>query len=256
VLRKEKKTWQEIAEGTSEHLTLLSFDIDEKDDHVFLTLTVDTDEAMGMNMVTIAAQAAGNWIAKELLPKGARFVTVAGNVDSDKKPSLRTKQKGRGYDVSAQAVLDAQTIKDVLHSSPEAMANVAKAKLRAGSSVAMALGRNLHVANIVAALYLATGQDAAHVVEASMADTIVTVDGTSLTIATRIPAVIVGIRGGGIDLPSQNQCLKMLLKPATTLHPKAQLAESIGAAVLAGEVSLLASQASHTLASAHKKLGR
>lgn len=255
-LKKEKKTWQAAAEKTSSHLKLLSFDIDEKDDHVFLTLAFDTDEAMGMNMVTVASQAAGDWIMANLAPADTRFVTVAANVDSDKKPSLRTKQKGRGYEVSVQALLDAETIRDILHSSAEELMQVVKAKLHAGSNVAFALGRNLQVANIVAALYLATGQDPAHVVEASMADTIVALEGTSLRVATRIPAILIGVRGGGTALPSQEQCLNMLLLPKTKMHRKQQLAESVGAAVLAGEISLLAAQATHTLACAHQKLGR
>jgi len=255
-LTKNTKDWQAAAEGTSAHLKLLRFDCDEKDDHIFLTIAFDTDEAMGMNMATIAAQAAGDWIAEHLLPATGRFVTVAGNVDSDKKPSLRTKQKGRGYDVSVQATIGAATIKDVLKTSAQAMADIARAKLRAGSTVAMALGKNLQAANIIAALYIATGQDPAHVVEGSLADTIVTMERDDLCIAVHLPAIIVGVRGGGTSLPAQKQCLDMLLHPKTSLHRKAQLAESIGAAVLAGELSLLAAQANHTLAKAHKKLAR
>ncbi|MFA6522776.1 MAG: hypothetical protein WCS85_00160 [Candidatus Peribacteraceae bacterium] len=255
-LTEGKRNWQRIAEGTSEHLTLLSFDIDTKGDFVFLTLAFDTDEAMGMNMVTIAAQAAGEWITEKLLPDGGSFVTVAGNVDSDKKPSRRTKERGRGIEVTAEALLDRATIEKVLKTTPEMMLKTAEAKLKYGSVVAGALGENLHAANVIAALYIATGQDPAHVVEGSLADTVVKKSGNGLSITVRLPAILAGVRGGGTSLPSQSQCLKMLLKPKTKLHPKKQLAESIGAAVLAGELSLLAAQASHTLASAHKKLGR
>lgn len=255
-IRKRKSEWQRVAEETSNHLKLLSFDIDEKDDHIFLTPAFDTDEAMGMNMATIAAQAIGDWIVENILPDGARFVTVAGNVDSDKKPSLRTKQKGRGYDVSVQALVDAKTLREVLKTSADTMAEVARAKLRAGSTVAFALGRNLQAANTIAAIFIATGQDPAHVVEGSLADTIVTVEEKSLRIATRIPAILAGVRGGGTQLPGQRQCLNLLMSPKTSLHPSVQLAESIGAAVLAGELSLLAAQAEHQLAKAHRKLAR
>ena len=44
------------------------------------------------------------------------------------------------------------------------------------------------------------------------------------------------------------------MKPKTTLRPSTQLAETVAAAVLAGELSLLAAQASNTLAKAHEKL--
>lgn len=252
-LKKRSKDWIAVAEATSGHLKILSHDIDVQDGHVFLTMNADTDEAMGMNMVTIAAQAAGTWIAETLK---AEFITVAANVDSDKKPSLRTYERGRGFEVTAETILSTEMIENVLKSSPESMLSVAKAKLEIGSELAGAIGRNLHAANIIAALYLATGQDAAHIVEGSLSDTYVEQTDDGLKVTVRCPALIVGVRGGGTTLPAQAKCLEMLLTPKTKLHRRAQLAESIGAAVLAGEVSLLAAQASHHLATAHKKMGR
>ena len=255
-LTKKRKQWQSVAEGTSGHLRLLSSDIDVKGTYVFLTLAFDTDEAMGMNMVTIASQAAGDWILTNLAPTGSRFVTVAANVDSDKKPSLRTKERGRGTDVTVEALLTEEVIASVLKTTPAALLEAAKAKLEIGSKIAGALGRNLQVANIIAALAIATGQDPAHVVEGSLADTTVKKAKSGLTIATHLPAILVGVRGGGTSLPSQAQCLNMLLMPTTKLHRKQQLAESVGAAVLAGEISLLSAQATHTLACSHNRLAR
>ncbi len=296
-LQKSESQWRKIGEETSDHLHILRYDIDQKDDYLFLTIYADTDEAMGMNMVTIAASAIGKWVEENA--KNVDFVTVAGNVDSDKKPSVRTKERGRGYEVTAEAVISGDVINNILKSSPERMMEIAHAKLEIGSSVAGSLGKNLHAANIIAALYLATGQDAAHVVEGSLADTIVEIDQPehvilsspagrpsirprgvypdewkelrstqgdtaghiegdmrSLRISVHLPALLVGVRGGGTGLPAQSQCLQLLLKDKTSLHPKAQLAESIGAAVLAGEISLLGAQASHQLANAHQRLGR
>jgi hydroxymethylglutaryl-CoA reductase (NADPH) len=257
-LKTRESEWKKIAEETSDHLKIISHEIESAEGHVFLTLYADTDEAMGMNMITIAAQAVGEWGESVMvsLSNHAEFVTVAGNVDSDKKPSLRTYEHGRGYEVTAETLLSKETIEEILKSSPEAMLKVAKAKLEVGSELAGAIGRNLHTANIIAALYLATGQDAAHVVEGSLSDTYVEETDDGLKVTVRLPAVIVGVRGGGTSLPAQSQCLQMLLKDKTKLHAKAQLAESIGAAVLAGEISLLAAQAGHQLARAHKELGR
>lgn len=258
---KSANLWIPIAQATSSHLKILRYELDEADKHLFLTIYCDTDEAMGMNMVTIAAQAVGEWIQKNI--EGLEFITVAGNVDSDKKPSARVHQKGRGYEVTAEAILTEDVIRDVLKSTPEALLAVAEAKLKHGSEIAGAIGKNLHAANIIAALYLATGQDAAHVVEGSLTDTTISPSNHhTILVSVRCPAILVGLRGGGTTLPAQSQCLKMLLgkqqRPsvAAALHPKTQLAESIGAAVLAGEISLLAAQATHSLASAHGKLGR
>ncbi len=215
---------------------------------------------MGMNMVTIAAQAIADWITENI--NGLRCVTIAGNLDSDKKPSKRTHKLGSGYEIIAETALSNDVITSVLKSDAKAMMDVATAKLKAGSTLAGTIGANMHAANTVAALYLATGQDAAHVVEGSLTDTAIKLNGSGhsarggLLVRVRMPAILVGILGGGTTLPAQSQCLQMLLKPQTKLDQKRQLAETVAAAVLAGEISLLAAQASHALAKAHKKLAR
>lgn len=262
-----EKEWKNIGEATSKHLKILKYDIDTKDDYIFLTIYADTDEAMGMNMVTIAAEAIGQWLAENL---NAEFITVAANVDSDKKPSKRTHDRGRGYEVTATTTVPADILQSVLKTTPESLLQIAHVKLELGSEIAGAIGKNCHAANIIAALYLATGQDPAHVVEGSLADTTVHTatltqalslqrerESDSIQISTRLPALLVGIRGGGTTLPAQSQCLKLLLKPDIYhLKPTQRLAESIGAAVLAGELSLLAALASNDLAGAHQNLGR
>lgn len=253
LITKKKDHWQKLAEATSNHLTIIGHNVDTKDDYVFLTISADTDEAMGMNMITIAAQVIGDALA-EL--GSAQLITIAANIDSDKKPSKRTHDFGRGFEVIAEIILKPEIIRSVLKVDPDKLLEVAEAKLTRGSEIAGAIGTNLHVANIVAALYLSTGQDAAHVVEGSLADTTVSKEAHGISVRVRLPAVLVGVRGGGTALPAQAQCLQMILKPKTTLRPRQQLAESIGAAVLAGEVSLLAAQAAGQLASSHKKLAR
>jgi len=256
-IRAKEAEWKKIGEATSAHLKILRYDLDESDGYTFLTIFCNTSEAMGMNMATIAAQAIGNFLAQEL---DADLITIAANVDSDKKPSRRTHDRGRGYEVTASAVIPSSVIQEILKTTPEKLLAVADAKLRVGSTIAGAIGSNLHAANIVAALYLATGQDAAHVVEGSLADTTVAAAKDGITIQTRLPALLVGVRGGGTALPAQNQCLSLILKPQSGMLPALrrpqQMAETIGAAVLAGELSLLAAQATQTLASSHKKMAR
>lgn len=254
VINDQAETWKKVGEETSNHLQIKKTTIDEEGKHIFLTLYCDCSEAMGMNMVTIAAQAIGNWITEKV--SGIELITVAGNVDSDKKPSKRTRDEGRGYEVRSEITMSKEIIESVFKTTPEQMFAVAEAKLEKGSHIAGALGTNLHAANIIAALYLATGQDAAHVVEGSLTETSVKLSNANLTIAVRCPALLLGIRGGGTGLPAQKQCLDLLLKAETILHPCQQLAETIGAAVLAGEISLLAAQATQDLATSHQILGR
>ncbi|MBI3331973.1 3-hydroxy-3-methylglutaryl-CoA reductase [Candidatus Peregrinibacteria bacterium] len=252
-LKDREPEWRAVGEGTSGHLKILRADIDEREGHVFLTIACDTDEAMGMNMVTIAAAEIGNWVAENL---PVEFVTVAANVDGDKKPSKRTHDLGRGHEVIAEGILPRATVENILKTTPEQMVKVARAKLAVGSQIAGSIGKNLHIANVIAALYLATGQDAAHVVEGSLGDTTVMPEKDGLRVMVRLPALLVGVRGGGTQLPAQNTALKIILKEEPSLHPRQLLAETIGAAVLAGEMSLLAAQAAHDLAMAHVKLAR
>jgi len=252
-IRQLESVWKKIGEATSQHLKILSYEIDSQDDVLFLTIAADTDEAMGMNMVTIAAQAVGEFLSEKL---GIPMLTVAGNVDSDKKPSTRTKLHGRGFRVRAESVLPEEIIEGVLKSDSQALLRTARAKLEIGSKLAGALGKNLHIANGIAALYLATGQDAAHIVEGSLADTVVSKHPDGISISVELPALLVGVRGGGTNLPAQKQCLDLLLKTKTRLRPSTQLAETIGATALAGEISLLAAQSTHTLARAHRTHAR
>jgi len=253
-IRKRETEWKAVAEATSGHLKILGYDVDLQKQYVFLTLAADTDEAMGMNMITVAAQAVADWIVSQV--KDIRCITIAGNLDSDKKPSKRTHDRGRGYDVTATVTLSKDVIAEILKTTPADMLSVAKAKLENGSMLAGAIGKNLHVANIIAALYLACGQDIAHTVEGSLADTFVEETPSGLKVSVRIPAILVGVRGGGTTLPAQKQCLDMLLHTKAGVKPRQQLAESIAAAVLAGEVSLLGAQAAGQLAKAHQEMAR
>src|SRR3989338_7586941 len=130
VQRKEieelESEWKKFAEATSDHLKVLSYEIDAKDDFLFLTIAADTDEAMGMNMITIAADAVGHFLSEKL---GIPLITIAANVDSDKKPSERTKKLGRGYDVRAEATLTEEVLQSVLRADAAAMLKTAHAKL-------------------------------------------------------------------------------------------------------------------------------
>ena len=107
---------------------------------------------------------------------------------------------------------------------------------------------------MIAALYIATGQDPAQVVEGSMCmTTCENVDG-DLYIAVRMPSVEIGTVGGGTRLPSQTAALEMI---GCLGEGKARkLGEIVAVTVLAGELSTLGAQAAGQLGKAHKELGR
>jgi hydroxymethylglutaryl-CoA reductase (NADPH) len=122
------------------------------------------------------------------------------------------------------------------------------------------MGFNAHYANVLAAFFIATGQDPAHVVEGSMGVTCIEARGPDSVFASiYMPDVPLGAVGGGTSLETQREALAMLgVSPDPDRRGEAvtRLAEILGAVVLAGELSLMAAFTSQDLARAHEKLGR
>ena len=239
----------EKAASTSGHLKLISIDPALNGKQVYLRISYDTQEAMGMNMATIATAHMASYIEEHTK---ARLLAVAGNYDTDKKPSWINFIKGRGYKVWADVTISQELVESHLHSSPEKIAHVVKQKCWGGSMMSGGMGFNAHFANIVAAFFLATGQDCAHVIEGSLGVTSaeVTEDG-SLYFAIYAPSILLGTVGGGTNLKTQSQA-----RSITQTQTSQELAEVLAGALLAGELSLIASIAQNTLASSHQTLGR
>ena len=227
---------------------------------VFVRFTADTADAMGMNMMTLATTRTCGWLEKKV--HGVKCSVVSGNLCVDKKPSAMNLIEGRGKTVIAEARISRKVLSAVLKTTPERLLDAYFRKVCLGSSLSASIGLNSHSANIVAAIFLATGQDAAQIVESSIAITTVEPDGDGVYVSVTLPSLEVGTVGGGTHLPTQKEMLELLKclpdsgksrKPGASAK---RLAEIIAAAVLAGEISLLASLAEGTLASSHEKLGR
>jgi len=125
-------------------------------------------------------------------------------------------------------------------------------------------GFNAHAANIVTAVFLATGQDPAQNVESSNCLTIMEYaeDGKSLHVSVTMPSIEVGTVGGGTHLPAQAGCLEICgvrgsaKKPAEPGDNARKLAQIVGCAVLAGELSLMAALAANHLVRSHMQHNR
>jgi hydroxymethylglutaryl-CoA reductase (NADPH) len=177
----------------------------------------------------------------------------------DKKPAALNLIEGRGKNVIAEISMPRDVVKRVLKTTPESMSDVHYRKNVIGSIKAGSLGFNAHAANVVAAIFIASGQDAAHVVEASTAITSLSTRGDELYASVSIPSLPVGTVGGGATVKTQRECLSIMNvagggEPPGT-HAK-KFAEIVCCTVLAGELSLLAALATHHLARAHATLGR
>jgi len=262
------------AESTTGHGELRDVTPYVVGDNVFLRFAYDTKDAMGMNMATIATEAACETVEAET---PADLVALSGNLCSDKKPAAINSVEGRGRTVAADVVLPREVVEGYFGTTPEAISEANTRKNLVGSAKAGSLGFNAHAANTVAAAFLATGQDIAQVVEGSNAITTADVrdggptsgasgassdangsDGdlyASLTIAS----LELGTVGGGTKLPTQREGLDVVGVRGGGDPPGANadaLAEVIATAALAGELSLLGALASNHLASAHEELGR
>jgi hydroxymethylglutaryl-CoA reductase (NADPH) len=250
------KRLKDRAEETTKFGELLSVKAFVAGRNVYLRFSYDTKDAMGMNMVTIATDAAVDLV---LEANDVELIALSGNMCTDKKPAAINVIEGRGKTVSADVVLGKDVITGKLKTTPERMAEVNYRKNLIGSARAGSLGFNAHAANIAAALFIACGQDAAHVVEASNAMTTMEITESGLYCSVTLPSLPVGTVGGGTRIGTQQECLNMLGVAGAGEPPGAnakKFAEIIGAAVLAGEISLIAALAARHLAKAHAELGR
>jgi hydroxymethylglutaryl-CoA reductase (NADPH) len=246
-----------VAEKTTRFGKLMSVKPFVTGNYVYLRFSYDTKDAMGMNMVTIATDAVMHLIGDEF---GARPITLSGNMCTDKKPASISTILGRGKTVVAEVTIPKEIIKETLKCTPETMFEVNYSKNLLGSARAGALGFNAHAANIIAAIYLACGQDAAHVVEGSTAITSMELTPyEEIHCSVTLPALPVGTVGGGTGLGTQRDCLNILGVAGAGDTPginSRKFAEIVAATVLAGEISLIGAQAAGHLARAHAQLGR
>jgi hydroxymethylglutaryl-CoA reductase (NADPH) len=245
-----------LGESTTSHGKMLDIVPFVAGTSVFLRIVFDTKDAMGMNMVTIASERIAEEVEKET---GAHLVALSGNMCTDKKPAAINSILGRGKTVIAGVFLSDELVREVFKTEAATLALVNYRKNLVGSARAGSLGYNAHAANIIAALFIACGQDPAHVVEGSLAMTTVDpVDG-GVYVAVTLPSLQIGTVGGGTGIATQAECLSILgvAGGGTPAGSNSKtFAEIIASGVLAGELSLLGALGAGHLARAHKKLGR
>jgi hydroxymethylglutaryl-CoA reductase (NADPH) len=244
------------AESTTSHGELVDVNSYVVGDSVFLRFIYDTKDAMGMNMATIATREASE-VVEANTP--AELVALSGNLCADKKPAAINAIEGRGRSVTADVVLPREYVEETLKTTPEAMVEGNTRKNLIGSAKAASLGFNAHAANTVAAVFLATGQDPAQVVEGANAITTMEVREDGLYASLSVASLEVGTVGGGTKLPTQSEALAVIGHAGGGEPAGANadaLAEIIAVGALAGELSLVAAFTSRHLASAHEELGR
>jgi hydroxymethylglutaryl-CoA reductase (NADPH) len=211
----EVKKWVEnnfagikkITDETSSHLKLLDIKSWMVGRNLFLRFKFDSQDAMGMNMATIACTLAAGFIEKNTK---AKLVSISGNVCVDKKPNMLNFIEGRGIQVWADCVLPFEIVGKVLKTTPEKFMDVIMRKVYLGSILSGSIGANSHAANVLAAIFTATGQDIAHVAEVSSVVTTAEIIGGGLYVSVFISDLVVGTIGGGTGLETQKETLSIL----------------------------------------------
>ena len=243
---------KQAAETTTRFGKLVSLEPTIDNNIVFLLCRYTTGDAAGQNMVTIATDALCRHIANHC-PIGIRRWYVEGNFSGDKKASGLGTLTGRGRKVSASVVLPADVVDTVLRSTVDDMLDYGRVA-NLGSLLSGQLGAQAHYANGLAALYIATGQDAACVAESAVGFTRMERRPDGLFCSVTMPNILVGTVGGGTGLPSQAACLDVIGLKGT--GNAAALAEVAAAVCLCGEISIVAAMAAGHFAGAHEKLAR
>jgi hydroxymethylglutaryl-CoA reductase (NADPH) len=223
---------------------------------VFIRFSTTTGDAMGMNMISKGCEKALTVITEHF--PDMQIISLSGNYCTDKKPAAINWIEGRGKSVVAEAVIPGAIVEKVLKTTVAALVELNISKNLIGSAMAGSVGGfNAHAANILTAVYLATGQDPAQNVESSNCITLMkAVNGNQdLHISCTMPSIEVGTLGGGTILPPQQSMLDMLgvrgPHPTEPGKNAQSLARIICAAVMAGELSLCAALAAGHLVKAH-----
>ncbi len=257
-IREHEEDIRHVAERTSRYLRLTDIRPYVFGTTVFLRFRFDSGDAMGMNMATIACDR----VVRELVEPttGVECVALSGNYCSDKKPASINFQEGRGKRIHAEVRMSRDVLAANLKTTARGLAEVQYRKILLGSIAAGASGFNAHIANVVAAFFLATGQDLAHVVGGSMGVTCIEpIEDGGVLASIYMPDVPLGAIGGGTALDTQQEALGMMgvaPDPARPGMATLRLAEILGAVVLAGEISLMAAFTSGDLTRAHERLAR
>ena len=244
---------REAAAGTSRFCRLQGLRSSVVGNTVYLVLEYATGDAAGQNMVTLATQAVCELLLAGMPAQPTSWL-VESAMSGDKRASSHAFLGARGRNASAEIVIPARTLGRYWRADAEGMVRCWD-QATAGAAQMGAIGLQGNVANAIAALFIACGQDVACVSEAVTAITrFERLGNGDLYVSVTLPNLIVGTVGGGTYLPTARECLAML--GCTGTGGASRLAEICAVVALAGELSIIGAMASGAVAAAHAAGGR
>lgn len=168
-----QKTMKNAFNSTSRFARLQTIKTALAGTYLYIRFKTTTGDAMGMNMISKGVEHALQVMAQESGFEDMMIISVSGNYCTDKKPAAINWIDGRGKSVVAEAIIPGDVVRKVLKSDVDALVELNISKNLIGSAMAGSIGGfNAHAANIVTAIFLATGQDPAQNVESSNCITI------------------------------------------------------------------------------------
>ncbi|NDE01401.1 MAG: 3-hydroxy-3-methylglutaryl-CoA reductase [Gammaproteobacteria bacterium] len=244
---------QTAAASTSRYCRLQSAKTSLVGNTVYMMLEYSTGDAAGQNMVTLATQAVCQQLLP-LMPHTPESWLVESVLSGDKRASAQAFLGARGRNASAEIVLPSRVIGRYWRSDAAGMARTWN-QATVGAAQTGAVGLQGNVANALAALFIACGQDVACVSEATTSITRCELTAQSdLYVSVTMPNLIVGTVGGGTFLPTAKESLGML--GCTGPGTAAKFAEICAVVALAGELAIIGAMASGAFAAAHASGGR
>ncbi len=210
---------------------------------IYLRLEFTTGDASGHNMVTNAADKLFPWILEQY--PSLKYISISGNYCTDKKATAVNGILGRGKNTITEINISRDICAQHLRTTPEKIVELNIKKNLIGTMLAGGIrSANAHYANMLLGFYLATGQDAANIIEGSQGIVHAEVKNDGLYFSCSLPNVIVGSVGNGKSIDFVEENLKRLgcKEERESGENATRLAAICAATVLCGELSLMAAQ--------------
>lgn len=227
---------------------------------VHLKFVFYTGNAAGQNMVTIMTDNGCIWIRNNFEPQTGiriRFYAVEGNLAGDKKISymnMNSTTSSRGAKVFTEVFLKKEAMESIFDCTIDQFMreanNASAGNLFAGTPG----GLSVNSANVIAAMYAATGQDLGCVYESGSQQIFYEATPDGVYWSSTFSSLVTGTISNAQRLPTQKECLALL--GCTGDDGAVKLAELIAAFSVALDISTLASVANDTFSRAHRICGR
>jgi hydroxymethylglutaryl-CoA reductase len=279
-LQEHRPQLQEQVRQYSQHATLIGLSPYRQGRTLVVRFEFTTGDACGQNMVTTATWNACKWALGQVktdLPDICVTDFVVESVFSgDKQSSATILVLPRGVHVQAEAWIPESVLQSTLKVDLQTFLT-GYYSMRDGQIQLGGLGSSVNVGNLLAAVFIATGQDPAAITECAHGLLMVR-PATQQEIETRgmtrgaprgsgggvtyagvyvclvLPGLVIGTVGGGTQLATQRECLSMM--GCYGKDGVYRLAEIIAGFALGLDLSVVSAVASGQFATAHEKLGR